>query len=116
MFLTVFRHLTELAYSESRVYDCVGGAREVTHETGKANVPSSIESCNIFVANGGRQRYYTWVFKVIAEACGQDQAEDIDIKDVVSGIMILEYSWNEIFYRDGLFDQSRLAELERWCP
>jgi hypothetical protein len=24
--------------------------------------------------------------------------------------MILEYSWNEMFYREGLFDQSRLAE------
>lgn len=69
-----------------------------------------MENCRIFVANEGRQRYYTWASKVINEAWGQDQTEGIDIGGVVSGIMILEYSWNEMFYRDGLFDLRRLAE------
>lgn len=69
-----------------------------------------MENCKIFVANEGRQRYYTWASKVVDEAWGQDQTGDIDIGGVVSGIMILEYSWNEMFYRDGLFDFSRLEE------
>ena len=69
-----------------------------------------IQNCKIFVANERRQRYYTWAVKTVAEAYGQDQPEDIDIGGVISGIMILEYSWNELFYRDGLFDQLRLAE------
>lgn len=76
----------------------------------KATYEAVIENCKIFVANEKRQRYYTWAFKTVAEACGQGQPEDIDIGGVVSGIMILEYSWNEMFYRDGLFDQVRLAE------
>jgi len=68
-------------------------------------------NCKIFVANEGRQRYYTWASKVIAEACRKGQAEDIDVGGVVSGIMILEYSWNEMFYRDGLFDKSDLQNV-----
>lgn len=69
-----------------------------------------LDNCRIFVENEGRQRYYTWASKVMTEAWGQGRPGDIDVGGVVSGIMILEYSWNEMFYRDGLFDQSRLAE------
>jgi hypothetical protein len=76
----------------------------------KPTYEAVIENCKIFVANETRQRYYTWAFKTVADAYGQGQPENIDILGVVSGIMILEYSWNEMFYRDGLFDQLRLAE------
>jgi len=69
-----------------------------------------LENCKVFVENEGRQRYYTWASKVIAKAWRQGQPGEVDVGGVVSGIMILEYSWNEMFYQDGLFSQSRLAE------
>jgi hypothetical protein len=68
-----------------------------------------MRNCRIFVAKEPRQRYYTWASKVMAEACGKVLAKDIDFGGVVSSIMILEYSWNNMFYDEGLFDCVRLA-------
>jgi hypothetical protein len=70
----------------------------------KATYEALIQNCKIFMANERRQRYYTWAFKAAVGAYGQGQAERIDIASVTSAVMILEYSWNELFYRDGLAD------------
>lgn len=70
-----------------------------------------LDNCRVFVAHELRQRYYTWASKVVAEALSGNVA---DMGGLVGGIMILEYSWNDMFYADGLFDQDRLAQcLER---
>lgn len=78
-------------------------------EQAKPTYQQILENCKLFVKNEGRQRYYTWASKVIDGAWSQSRPDDVDIGGVISGIMILEYSWNEMFYRDGLFDRSRLA-------
>ena len=43
-----------------------------------------IENCKIFVTNEGRQRFYMWASKVIADAYGNGQTVEIDFAGIVS--------------------------------
>jgi hypothetical protein len=43
-----------------------------------------IENCKIFVTNDGRQRFYMWASKVIADAYGNGQTVEIDVAGIVS--------------------------------
>ncbi|MBI4216377.1 MAG: hypothetical protein HY687_03170 [Chloroflexi bacterium] len=67
-----------------------------------------ITNCKIFAGNVGDWDYYDWSLKLVDEAWGAGQ---FDARGVVSGIMVLEYSWNEQFYNSwGLFDQRVLGK------
>jgi hypothetical protein len=69
-----------------------------------------VNNCEDFADNVGTGDYYEWASWVIDRAWGAGRKTEVDIRGVVSGIMILEYSWNDMFYENGLFQR---AELEK---
>jgi hypothetical protein len=79
-------------------------------EATKPTYEQVLDNCRSFTKKVGVGDYYIWASKVVAEAWGKGEQDNIDIRGIVSGIMILEYSWNDVFYKDGLFDQKELEE------